>query len=138
MEAQQPRLDWIANDISNIDTPGFQSERVGFESLLYNAALPSQAAGVTVGGGAQAVNLGPSQTAGVIQSTGQPLDMAISGSAYFEVKEPGGASALTRDGQFELDAKGRLTTVRECSFSLRSRFLPVSRRATSALPPTAP
>jgi flagellar basal-body rod protein FlgG len=110
MEAQQQRLDSIANDISNIDTPGYQSERVGFENLLYNAAAPTQGSGVSVGAGAQALNLGPSQAASALQTTGQPLDLAIAGDAYLEVKEPGGTTALTRDGQLQLDAKGQLTT----------------------------
>jgi flagellar basal-body rod protein FlgG len=110
MEAQQQRLDSIANDISNIDTPGYESERVGFEDLLYNAAAPTQGSGVTVGAGAQAVTLGPSQVAGSVEPTGEPLDVAINGNAYFEVKEPGGTTALTRNGQFQLDSKGQLTT----------------------------
>ncbi len=110
MEAQQQRLDSLSNDISNLDTPGYQSERVGFQNLLYNAAAPTQAGGVTVGGGSQALELGPSQVAGAVQSTGNPLDLAITGAAYFEVRQPGGGTALTRDGQLQLDAKGRLTT----------------------------
>jgi flagellar basal-body rod protein FlgG len=110
MEAQQQRLDSIANDISNLNTPGYSSERVGFENLLYNASSPTQGAGVTVGAGAQALDLGPSQLAGSVEPTGQPLDVAINGSAYFEVKQPGGTLALTRNGQFQLDAKGQLTT----------------------------
>jgi flagellar basal-body rod protein FlgG len=45
-----------------------------------------------------------------MQATGEPLDLAINGNAYFEVKEPGGTTALTLNGQFQLDAKGQLTT----------------------------
>jgi flagellar basal-body rod protein FlgG len=110
MQAQQTSLDAISNDLANMDTPGYQSERVGFEDLLYSAAAPTQAAGVTVGAGAQALNLGPSQVSGGVQQTGQPLDVAIDGDAYFEVKQPDGTTALTLNGQFELDANGQLVT----------------------------
>jgi flagellar basal-body rod protein FlgG len=110
MEAQQQSLDAISNDLANLDTPGYQSERVGFEDLLYSAAAPTQGSGVTVGAGAQALNLGPSQVSAGVQQTGDPLDLAINGNAYFEVKQPGGSVALTLNGQFELDAKGQLVT----------------------------
>ena len=114
MEAQQQQLDAIGNDLANMDTPGYQSERLGFEDLLYNSAPSSTgsgaSAGVTVGTGAAALDLGPSQDAGAIQSTGQPLDLAINGNAYFEVKQPDGSLALTRNGSFQLDGQGQLTT----------------------------
>jgi flagellar basal-body rod protein FlgG len=110
MEAQQTRLDSISNDLANLDTPGYQSERVGFEDLLYNAADPTQGAGVSVGSGSAALNLGPSQQQAGVQQTGQPLDLALDGNAYFEVKQPDGTLALTRNGQFQLDSAGQLTT----------------------------
>jgi flagellar basal-body rod protein FlgG len=110
MQAQQERLDAISNDLANLDTPGYQSERVGFEDLLYSSASPTQGSGVTVGNGAQAVSLGPSQVSGGIEPTGEPLDLAIDGNAYFEVKQPGGTTALTLNGQLQIDGKGQLTT----------------------------
>ena len=110
MEAQQDRLDAISNDIANVNTPGYQSERVGFEDLLYSAASPTQSSGVSVGAGTEAVDLGPSQASGSVQQTGQPLDLAINGNAYFEVKQADGSTALTLNGQFQLDSKGQLTT----------------------------
>jgi flagellar basal-body rod protein FlgG len=109
-EAQQQRLDAISNDLANLDTPGYQSERVGFEDLLYSSAGATQGAGVTTGAGAAATDLGPSQIMGTVGQTGQPLDLAINGDAYFEVKQPDGTNALTRNGQFQIDGKGQLTT----------------------------
>jgi flagellar basal-body rod protein FlgG len=109
MEAQQQMLDAISNDLANADTTGYQSQRVGFEDLLYNQEGSATAAGVAIGSGTQTVSLGPSQVAGPIEQTGQPLDLAISGDAYFEVKQSDGTTALTRDGSFQLDADGRLT-----------------------------
>jgi flagellar basal-body rod protein FlgG len=111
MEAQQQTLEAISNDLANADTAGYQSQRIGFEDLLYNGEGSATAAGVTIGTGTQAVSLGTSQVAGPIEQTGQPLDLAISGDAYFEVKQADGSTALTRDGSFQLDAKGQLTTL---------------------------
>jgi len=110
LDAQESQLDSIANDLANLNTPGYQPERVGFEDLLYSAAAPTQGSGVTVGAGTTAMNLGPSQQELGAEQTGQPLDLAVSGNAYFEVKQASGAIALTRNGQFQLDAKGQLTT----------------------------
>jgi flagellar basal-body rod protein FlgG len=109
MDAQQQRLDAISNDLANIDTPGYQSQRVGFEDLLYNSASGS-AAGVTIGTGAAATDLGPSQGASALEQTGEPLDVAVVGNAYLEVKQTDGTMALTRNGSLQLDSRGRLTT----------------------------
>jgi flagellar basal-body rod protein FlgG len=109
MEAQQDRLDAISNDLANVNTTGYQEQRVGFEDLLYNSAGSGAQSGVTVGSGAAAVSLGPSQASGPISQTGQPLDLAIDGNAYFEVRQAGGSVALTRAGSFGLDASRQLT-----------------------------
>jgi flagellar basal-body rod protein FlgG len=109
MEAQQQRLDSIANDLANVDTTGFQSQRVGFEDLLYNGSGSAGASGVTVGAGSALLTLGPSQAAGPIQQTGRSLDVAISGDGYLQLRQANGSVALTRDGHLEVDAQGRLT-----------------------------
>jgi flagellar basal-body rod protein FlgG len=109
MEAQQQQLDSIGNDLANVSTTGYKAERVGFRDLLYNQL---DIAGTTapVGAGAAAQVIGRDQSQGTIQSTGDPLDLAIEGSGYFTVKRSDGTVALTRDGSFEVDANGRLTT----------------------------
>jgi len=110
MDAQQQRLDAISNDLANLNTTGYQSQRIGFQDLLYNSAGSAGAAGVSVGSGAGLISLGPSQLAGPLQPTGNPLDLAISGDGYFEVRQADGTTALTRDGSFQRDATGQLTT----------------------------
>jgi len=54
--------------------------------------------------------LGRNQSQGAIQGTDNPLDLAIEGAGYFTVKRPNGSVALTRDGAFELNGRGQLTT----------------------------
>ncbi len=109
MAAQQQQLDAIGNDLANGSTTGYKSQRVGFHDLLYNQ-VDQAGTRTTAGAGAAAEVIGRSQTQGAIQSTGNPLDLAIEGNGYFTIRRPDGSVALTRSGAFELDAKGRLTT----------------------------
>jgi flagellar basal-body rod protein FlgG len=109
MEAQQQQLDSIGNDIANASTTGYKAERVGFRDLLYNQ-LDIAGTAAPVGSGAAAQVIGRDQAQGSIQNTGDPLDLAIEGDGYFTVKQPNGTVALTRDGSFQLNSEGRLTT----------------------------
>jgi flagellar basal-body rod protein FlgG len=108
MEAQQQQFDAISNDISNVDTPGYQSAIVGFHDLLYtNGGYGSN---VPTGAGAEAQVVGYDQSEGAIEQTGQPLDVAINGSGYLEVRRQDGTIGLTRDGSMQLNANRQLTT----------------------------
>ncbi len=107
MAAQQEQLNAISNDLANLSTSGYKSERVAFRDLLYN---PVDIAGTvsSAGAGASAQVIGRSEAQGSIQETGEPLDLAIEGSGYFEVTRANGQKALTRDGTFGVDASGTL------------------------------
>jgi flagellar basal-body rod protein FlgG len=107
MEAQQEQLNAISNDLANLSTNGYKSERVAFKDLLYN---PVDMAGTvsTDGSGASAQVIGRSESQGTITETGDPLNMAIEGPGYFEVTLANGQKALTRDGDFSADAGGTL------------------------------
>lgn len=109
MAAQQQQLDSIGNDLANVSTTGYKAERTGFHDLLYNQVT---IAGTTtsVGAGAATEEVGRDQAEGSVQSTGNPLDLAIEGPGYFTVKRADGTIALTRDGSFQVDSQGRLTT----------------------------
>lgn len=107
MSAQQEQLNAISNDLANVSTTGYKAERVAFSDLLYN---PVDVAGTetSVGAGASARMIGRSEAQGAIQETGEPLDLAIEGTGYFEVKRANGQLALTRDGSFGVDASGTI------------------------------
>ncbi len=107
MSAQQEQLDAVSNDLANISTTGYQSERVAFSDLLYNA-VDEAGTESSIGAGASAQVIGRSHAQGPIQETGDPLDLAIEGEGYFQVKAPGGQPALTRDGSFGVDASGSI------------------------------
>lgn len=119
MNAQQLNLDNIANNLANSSTTGFQQRRMQFTDLLYqNQVMPGSAASssTTVSSGTQ-IGLGVRpgsaeiiQTQGDLTTTGNPLDMAIMGSGFFQVQLPSGQTGYTRAGSFHLDSQGNMVT----------------------------
>jgi len=107
MSAQQKQLDAISNDLANESTSGYKSERVAFSDLLYNR-FDVAGTETTDGAGASAQLIGRSEAQGSLQQTGDPLDLAIEGEGFFQVKRPNGQVALTRDGSFGVDANGTI------------------------------
>jgi flagellar basal-body rod protein FlgG len=110
MEAQQQQLDAISNNLANVSTPGYQSTVVGFHDLLYATGGAPSGSPVATGTGAAAAVVGRSQLQGTIEQTGQPLDVAIAGEGFLEVRRPDGTIGLTRNGTLQVDARGQLTT----------------------------
>ena len=110
MAAQQTRLDDVSNDIANVSTTGYKQTRTAFRDLLYFTPAQGAAAGVQTGAGAAAAYAGRSLQQGAIQDTGNPLDVALTGPGFLEVKKADGTLALTRAGNLSLDSNGRLTT----------------------------
>jgi flagellar basal-body rod protein FlgG len=45
-----------------------------------------------------------------LQQTDNKLDIAINGNGFFQIQQPDGTVAYTRDGQFRVDAQGQLVT----------------------------
>lgn len=110
MAAQQRRIDGVANDLANVSTTGYKHVRVGFRDLLYSQQGDNAGPTVLAGSGAAAAFIGRAQAQGPLQQTGQPLDLAIQGAGFFQVRRADGTTALTRDGSFQLDSEGRLTS----------------------------
>ena len=108
MEAQQQQFDAISGDMANVDTPGYQSTILGFHDLLYSNG--EYGSNVATGAGTQAAQMGYDQTQGAIQQTGQPLDVAIDGQGYLEVRRQDGTIGLTRNGALQLSDQRQLTT----------------------------
>ena len=119
METQELSLDNIANNLSNANTAGFRSRRLQFEDLLYqNVVTPGAPntqqtiipAGLQVGLGARSAATEVIQQQGNLNSTGNPLDLAIQGPGFFQVLLPSGEIAYTRAGNFAVDNVGNLVT----------------------------
>jgi flagellar basal-body rod protein FlgG len=112
LNAAQTLLDVTGNNLANINTTGFKAGGVGFQDLLSVALTGPGAAspGLQVGTGVAVASTDKSFAQGPLQNTGNPLDVAIQGSGFFQVARPDGSVAFTRDGSFRLDSSGRLVT----------------------------
>src|SRR3954469_24387013 len=115
MAAQQQRLDAVSNELANANTNGYKHTRVGFRDLVYTQAGRSSGPGVEVGPGAGAgagaagVDVGRGFARGVLRNTGEPLDLAVEGDGFLQVRLADGRTGLTRDGNLRRDPQGRLT-----------------------------
>jgi flagellar basal-body rod protein FlgG len=116
VQAQDAKLQAIANNLANVNTVGFKRDRVVFEDLHYqvDAQPGAQSAdntvsnGVQLGNGTRLVGTQKVFTNGNLQTTSQQLDVAISGNGFLQVRRPNGDAAFTRAGQLQLDANGTL------------------------------
>jgi len=98
--AREAQLDSIADDLANVQTPGFKAQRPVFATVL------AQAGGMRAFPVAQAA--GSDLRAGPTQPTGNPLDVVPEGRHFLAV-QAGGGVAYTRDGRLSVDAGGLLS-----------------------------
>ncbi len=121
MDAQQTKMDTIANNLANANTTGFKKSRADFEDLMSETIRApqqidprggSQPAPLQVGMGVRTVSSTRSFSQGETQQTGNPLDVSIDGAGFFRIQRPNGEYAFTRAGAFQVDAEGRLVTQR--------------------------
>ncbi len=66
--------------------------------------------GVQVGHGVQLAAVNTIYSAGDRVNTGNPLDLAVDGTGFFQILRPTGETAYTRDGTFKMDANGNVVT----------------------------
>ena len=120
MEAQQMNLNTIANNLANVNTPGFKRSKIEFQDLLYQKPRSSgtdsgggnlRPTGVEVGNGARVAATSKVFTQGQLTATGEKLDLAIQGDGFFEVQRPDRTIGYTRDGSFKLNAQGQVVTL---------------------------
>ena len=119
MNSQQMAIDNVANNMANVNTPGYKKSRIEFQDLLYaqirsprRETLLGQVVpnGIQVGNGARAAANQIIFEQGSMQTTDSPTDFALAGNAFFEVLFPNGQKAYTRDGSFKIDQDGVLVT----------------------------
>jgi flagellar basal-body rod protein FlgG len=120
MAAQQTNVDVIANNIANVNTVGFKRQRANFQDLFYDVVVQPGAkasdlgrnpTGTQIGTGVKLSGTPRIFTAGNIEVTNNPTDLAIDGDGFFKVTLPDGATdAYTRAGDFRIDANGNMVT----------------------------
>lgn len=99
LNAITEQLNEISNNIANSNTIGFKSGRAEFAAMYSD----SQPLGVGISGVTQSITKG-----GNIASTGNAMDLAISGNGFFMVSDGAGGTAFTRAGYVHTDSKGNL------------------------------
>ncbi len=115
LRSHQTWMDVIANNIANVNTVGFKGSRVTFKEafvqLLQGASRPAGNLGgmnpVQIGTGVNVGSIDQLFNQGSLETTGQPLDLAIQGAGFF-VLSNGQRRVYTRAGNFQLDADGKL------------------------------
>ncbi len=120
MAAQQINVDVIANNIANVNTTGFKRQRTNFQDLFYDIqAQPGAKAsdlgrnptGTQIGTGVKLSGTPRIFTAGNIEVTGDPTDLAIDGEGFFRITMPDGSTdGYTRAGDFRIDENGNMVT----------------------------
>ncbi|HVA12246.1 MAG TPA: flagellar basal-body rod protein FlgG [Stellaceae bacterium] len=120
MLAQQLNVEVISNNIANLNTTAFKSQRAEFQDLLYQnersvGANSSDSGtivpvGVQIGTGVKAAAVYRIAQQGNLTNTNNPLDLAIQGHGYLQVQMPDGSTSYTRDGSLQLSATGELVT----------------------------
>ncbi|MFA7415936.1 MAG: flagellar basal-body rod protein FlgF [Rhizobium sp.] len=105
--ALERRLTTIADNMANLNTVGFRSTEVKFDQVLSKTQndLNAKIAFVSQG------NDYLSTRTGEFQQTGNSLDFAIKGDAWFAIDTPVG-QVLTRDGRFTMKETGELVSLR--------------------------
>lgn len=119
LKTHQTKMDVIGNNIANVNTYGYKSQRAVFSDLYYQALRNASAGTASQGGkNPSAVGYG-SQLAGIqtqmsqssMQTTGYGMDVAITGEGFLQVMDPSGNIFYTKAGMLDYDANGYLTDI---------------------------
>ena len=120
LNALATELDIISNNLANVNTTAFKTQRANFEDLMYqqkkqpgveNANGDRSPAGLQVGLGTQISNTQYNFASGSALPTGRELDIYIEGDGFFEVSilsEEGGGVGYTRAGNLFANRDGEL------------------------------
>jgi flagellar basal-body rod protein FlgF len=107
---EELRMDIIANNLANSTGIAFKKDRISFQQLLEEASTSdTEATAEGLPPDPLLVNIDVDMSEGDIQTTGNQLDLAISGDGFFKINTPDGVR-YTRKGNFTLDPSGNLIT----------------------------
>ncbi|HFZ8994033.1 TPA: flagellar basal-body rod protein FlgG [Citrobacter freundii] len=119
LSAEDAEMSAIANNIANVNTTGFKRDRVMFQDLFYqtqeapgamldqNNIMPT---GMQFGSGVRVVGTQKTFTEGNVETTDNPLNVAIMGQGFLQVQKANGDIAYTRDGNLQINGDGVLCT----------------------------
>ena len=103
LNAANEDLSVTSNNLANVATVGFKGSRTEFADLFAS----TQQGAIATGNGVTVSEIAQQFAQGNIQTTGNTLDMAVSGNGFF-VLSNNGALNYTRDGEFQLNSTGEV------------------------------
>lgn len=97
----------IGDNIANVNTVGFKESRVTFQDVL-SQTVATTAGSAQVGRGTSLAEISSSFAQGSFESTNSSTDLAIGGSGFFIVRDPGSLNNefYSRAGEFRFDKDG--------------------------------
>jgi flagellar hook protein FlgE len=107
LDATSDAISIVGNNIANSSTIGFKAQQAEFSDML-GGAIGND----VLGGGARLDATQTQWSQGTLETTGNPLDLAIQGGGLFEVSGSNNGvqgNYYTRDGEFQMDQSGYLT-----------------------------
>jgi flagellar basal-body rod protein FlgG len=119
MIAQETKMNVVAHNLANANTAGYKKVRAEFEDLLYERLQTAEAQRPEGGGrpsplesglGVRVASTSRSFAMGALINTQNPLDVAIEGSGFYQVRMQDGDIAYTRAGNLRIDGDGRVVT----------------------------
>lgn len=103
LNASSKELDVIANNLANVNTIGFKSNKTYFADVLSSSLSGGSGGSMQVGRGVAVSDVQTQFGAGSFESTGNATDVAIDGDGFFMVNDAEGATYYTRAGAFHLN-----------------------------------
>ncbi len=109
INATSRALSEIGNNVANAQTIGYKSRSVSFGDL-FGATIGGggTSTALTEGRGVRVLGIDPSFTQGSLQTTSNPLDLAVDGDGFFQVNDASGNTFFSRAGQFNVDTNGNI------------------------------
>lgn len=106
LNAATKELSVTSNNIANTATTGFKRSQAEFSDIF--ATTPSSKVSNTSGAGVALKGVQQQFTQGNIESSGNVLDLAISGDGFFALQTTDGSNVYTRNGGFMLDTNNNV------------------------------
>ncbi len=114
LNAEKEQLDTISHNLTNLQTTAFKKSRINFTDIVHNThnqdTVTTAIKHAVTGQGVAVTGKQAQFTVGDLKQTQNPLDLAIRGHGFFEVKTAEGDYAYTRNGSLKIDREGYLTS----------------------------
>src|SRR5450755_2413918 len=108
LNAMSTAIDIVGNNLANLNTTGYKDDTASFKDLVAESVAGNSNLQVGLGTNAPLTDRVFSQV--TITQTQGDYNAAINGDGFFVVKNSSGQDLYTRDGSFQVDTNGYLTT----------------------------